>query len=107
MNILVETGLYHYLFLSLVLFCLSLWGIIICKNIIKTLICTFTMFCSIGINFTAFAVYTEPNSLQGLSFSLFIILFALINAILFTVIIVSLYKYKKNNDIEEINEIKG
>ena len=35
MSVVFNIGLYHYLIVALVIFCIGLWGIVVCKNIIR------------------------------------------------------------------------
>lgn len=107
MEIVLNIGLYHYLILSLVLFCIGLWGVIVCKNIIKILICCEFMLHATGINFAAFAAYSDVENLSGLVFSLFIIVFGAAELVLGIVLLIVIFKYKKSVDIEKMSDMKG
>lgn len=107
MNIFFEIGLYHYLILALILFCIGLWGVIVSRNLIKVLICCEFMLNAVGINFAAFASYTDIENLNGLVFALIIIVFASAEAALAAGLVVSIYKYKKTLDTEKISDMKG
>ena len=107
MSIFFEIGLYHYLILALTLFCIGLWGVIAGQNLIKALICCEFILNAVGINFAAFASYSDTENLNGLVFSLIIIVFAAAEAALAMGLIISVYKYKKTLDTEKISDMKG
>jgi len=107
MDVILNIGLYHFLILALLLFCIGLWGVIVSKNIIKILICCEFMLNAAGINFAAFATYLDAENLNGLVFSLFIIVFGVAEAALAAALLISVYKYKKTADIEKISDMKG
>lgn len=100
-------GLYHYLILALILFCIGLFGVIVCKNLIKVLICAELMLNAAAINFVAFASFSDLENLHGLVFSLFIMVFGAAEVALAIALLVSIYKYKRSIDTEKIGELKG
>lgn len=73
LTIVFDIGLYHYLFLALILFLLGLWGAIISKNMLKVLISIEYMLTAVNINFIAFASFFDNVKLTGFVFSLFYI----------------------------------
>lgn len=66
-----EITLYHYLVISLLLFIIGLVGSIMCKNIIKVLICIEFILASVNINFAAFANYCGGAEGDGFVMILF------------------------------------
>lgn len=72
-NLLFNIGLYHYLFLALILFMIGFFGAIIVKNMLKVLICVEFMLTAVNINFIAFASFFDNIKLNGFVFSLFYI----------------------------------
>lgn len=72
-NLILDIGLYHYLFLALILFLIGFWGAIISKNMIKVLISIEFMLTAVNINFVAFASFFDNVKLSGFVFSLFYI----------------------------------
>lgn len=107
MEELLNVGLYHYLILALIIFCIGLWGVIVSKNIVKILICSEFMLNAAGINFVAYAVYADIENLSGLVFAIFIALFGMAELALGAALIISIFKYKNSIDIEKISDMKG
>ncbi len=107
MSVVFNIGLYHYLILALVIFCIGLWGIVVCKNIIKLLVCAEFILNAAGINFVAFASYVDVENLSGLVFSLFITIFAIAELVLGVLLLISIYKYKRSADVEKLTDMKG
>lgn len=68
-----DIGLYHYLFLALILFFIGFWGAIVSKNMLKVLISVEFMLTAVNINFIAFASFFDNIKLNGFVFSLFYI----------------------------------
>ena len=60
-ELVLNIGLYHYLFLALVLFLIGFWGAIISKNMLKVFISLEFMLTAVNINFIAF-VYRFFNN---------------------------------------------
>lgn len=107
MDIFINIGLYHYLILGLVLFCIALFGIIVSRNLVKFLICSILLFNSAGLNFAAFSVYNDSEKLLGTYFQLFILILTLLELILGSYLIYCIFKYGKSADEEKINTIRG
>lgn len=72
-NLFFDIGLYHYLFLALILFMIGFFGAIVSKNMLKVLISVEFMLTAVNINFIAFASFFDNIKLQGFVFSLFYI----------------------------------
>ena len=70
-ELILDIGLYHYLFLALILFLIGFFGAIIAKNMLKVLISVEFMLTAVNINFIAFASFFDNIKLDGLVFSLF------------------------------------
>lgn len=100
-------GLYHYLFLALIMFCIGFFGVIVCRNLLKILICIELMLNAVSINFIAFATFSDSILLNGLVFSLFTILIGATEVAVGVAILISIYKYKQTVDSEKMGELKG
>lgn len=70
-NLIFDIGLYHYLFLALVLFLIGFFGAIVAKNMLKVFISIEFMLTAVNINLIAFASFFDNIKLQGFVFSLF------------------------------------
>ncbi len=107
MSVIFNIGLYHYLILALILFCIGLWGVIACKDLIKVFLCVNLMMFSAALNYSAYAVYVDPEKINGVVVAIFIIVFGIINLVVSAALLISVFKYKKNLDVEKITDIKG
>ncbi|MFA6989321.1 MAG: NADH-quinone oxidoreductase subunit NuoK [Candidatus Gastranaerophilaceae bacterium] len=106
-NAIVNISIVHYLLLSAVLFCIGIFGVIICKNIIKVLMSIEIMLTAVNINFIAFANFTDFSGIQGQIFAIFVMAIAAIEAAVGLAILISLYKNKPTVDAEKYNDLKG
>lgn len=96
----------HFVFLSLILFCIGLSGIFINrKNIISLLVSIELMLLSVNINFVAFSSFL--NDLNGQIFSIFILTVAGAEAAIGLAIMVIYFNNNKNIETENISSLKG
>lgn len=70
-DMIFNIGLYHYLFLALVLFLIGFFGVIVSKNMLKVFISIEFMLTAVNINFIAFSSFFDEINLHGFVFSLF------------------------------------
>ena len=66
-----EITLFHYLSAGAILFVLGVAGSILCKNIIKILICIEFILTGVNINFAAFARFCGGTDADGFIIALF------------------------------------
>lgn len=102
----LEITLFHYLILALFLFTVGLTGIVISKNIIKTLICVEIVMSAININFIAFTSYKNYMFLSGMIFALFVTAISALQTAVGLLLIYFIYKNKDKVVPEEIEELK-
>lgn len=96
----------NYLFLSAILFSLSLVGIIINRrNVILLLICIELMLLAVNTNFVAFSHYYGAKS--GEVFVFFILTVAAAEAAIGLAIVMLLYRHRGNIDVNTMNHLKG
>ena len=107
LGLITNISIIHYLLLSAVLFCIGIFGVIICKNIIKVLMSIEIMLTSVNINFVAFANFTDFSGIQGQVFAIFVMAIAAIEAAVGLAILLALYKNKPTVDAEKYNDLKG
>ena len=101
MNMVFDIGLYHYLFLALILFLIGLFGVIVVKNMLKVLICIEFMLTAVNINFIAFASFFDNIKLQGLVFSLFYIAIGATEIAIALAIFYLMFKTKESVNTED------
>lgn len=97
-------GLFHYLGLAAVLFCIGLYGVLTRRNAVAVLMSLELMFNAVNINMVAFSHY-RPE-ITGLAFSLFIIAVAACEATVGVALVLSVYRNQKNIDLEKANSLR-
>jgi NADH-quinone oxidoreductase subunit K len=96
----------NYLTLSVILFGLSLMGIVLNRrNVILLLVCIELMLLAVNTNLVAFSHYYGTNSGQILVF--FILTVAAAEAAIGLAIVMLLYRNRGNIDVNMMNHLKG
>ena len=96
----------HYVILSVILFGMSLVGIILNRrNIILLLVCIELMLLAVNTNFVAFSHYYGGNA--GEVFVFFILTVAAAEAAIGLAIVLLLYRNRGNIDVSKMNHLKG
>ncbi|MDD3419211.1 MAG: NADH-quinone oxidoreductase subunit NuoK [Candidatus Gastranaerophilales bacterium] len=67
-----DVTLIHYLFLSAVLFCVGLLGVIVSRHLLRVLISVEFMLNAVNINFVAFSNYNDLIRLDGHIMAIFV-----------------------------------
>lgn len=101
----VTVGLYHYLFVSTILFSLGIFGIITRKNAVMVLMGIELILNAANINFVAFARYGNFG-FQGQLMALFVIILAAAEAAIALAIVLNIYKVFSNVNVDEIDRLK-
>ena len=105
-ELLFDIGLYHYLFLALVLFLIGLFGSIVCKNVLKVLISVEFMLTAVNINFIAFASFFDNIKLNGFVFSLFYLAIGAVEVAIALAIFYLMFRTKQSVNTEDYGEGK-
>lgn len=105
-KLIFDIGLYHYLFLALVLFLIGFFGAIVSKNVLKVLISVEFMLTAVNINFIAFASFFDNIKLQGFIFSLFYIAVGAVEIAIALAIFYLMFKTKQSVNTEDYTEGK-
>ena len=95
----------NYLVVSALLFSIGLAVSVTKRNAILILMGIELMLNAVNLNLVAFSQY-DPNRLQGQMFALFIIVVAAAEVTVALAIILKIYDYFKNLDLDEINSLK-
>lgn len=103
-EILFDIGLYHYLFLALILFLIGLFGAIVAKNVLKVLISVEFMLTAVNINFIAFASFFDNIKLNGYVFSLFYLAVGAVEVAIALAIFYLMFKSKQSVDTEDYRQ---
>lgn len=97
-------GLFHFLGLASVLFCIGLYGVLTRRNAVAVLMSLELMFNAVNINLVAFSHY-RPE-ITGLAFSLFVIAVAACEATVGVALVLSVYRNQKDIDLEHANTLR-
>ena len=106
-DLIFNIGLYHYLFLALILFLIGFFGAIISKNVLKVLISIEFMLTAVNINFIAFASFFDNIKLHGFIFSLFYVAVGAVEIAIALAIFYLMFRAKQSVNTEDYNELKG
>lgn len=97
-------GLDHYLVISAILFGLGLFAIITRKNAIVVLMGVELILNAANVNLLAFSKYN--GGMEGVMFSLFVIVLAAAEAAVALAIIINIYKTFNTVDVSSIDSMK-
>lgn len=96
----------HYLILSGILFAISLFGMVINRrNVITLLICVELMLLAVNTNFVAFS--SAHGGHHGEAFVFFILTVAAAEAAIGLAIVLLVYRHRGSIAVDEINQLKG
>ncbi len=96
----------HYLIISALLFSIGIAVVATKRNAILVLMGVELMLNAVNLNMIAFSQF-DPQRLQGQMFALFIMVVAAAEVTVGLAIILKIYDYFKNIDLEEVNELKN
>jgi NADH-quinone oxidoreductase subunit K len=99
-------GLYHYLIIAAILFCLGLCAVLTRRNGIAVLMGIELILNAANINFVAFANYVT-HALGGHVFVIFVILLAAIEAAVALAIVFAIYRHFNSVEIPQVREMQG
>lgn len=101
-------SLQSYLFLSIILFCFGLYGVMTRRNGVAVLMGIELILNSANLNFVAFNRFGGlSEALPGQVFALFVIVMAAAEAAVALAIIINLYKTLQTVNVDEASEMKG
>jgi NADH-quinone oxidoreductase subunit K len=95
----------NYLIIGALLFSIGLAVSVTKRNAILVLMGVELMLNAVNLNLIAFSQY-DPNRLQGQMFALFVMVIAAAEITVALAIILKIYDYFKNIDLEVTNELK-
>lgn len=98
-------GMYHYLFLGLLIFLVGLLGSFLAKNVIKVLIAIEFMLTGININFVTFGTYCDSINYHGYVAALFYVGIGAVELAVAVYIFYLMYQKKKSDNIEDYGEL--
>ncbi|TCD47292.1 NADH-quinone oxidoreductase subunit NuoK [Chlorobium sp. N1] len=104
MEQLAEIGLNHYLSISAILFSLGLFAVMTRRNAIVILMGVELILNAANINFLAFSKWN--GGMEGVMFSLFVIVLAAAEAAVALAIIINIYKIFSSVDVSSVDAMK-
>ena len=96
----------NYLIISALLFSIGLAVVVTKRNAILILMGIELMLNAVNLNLVAFSQY-DPNRLQGQMLALFVMVIAAAEVTVALAIIMKIYDYFKNLDLDGINQLKN
>ena len=94
----------HYLILSVLLFCIGMWGVFTRKNAIVIFMCIELMLNAANLAFIAFSRHL--NSVDGQIFVFFVMTVAAAEAAVGLGIIIALYRNRETINVDDVNLMK-
>jgi NADH-quinone oxidoreductase subunit K len=94
------------LILSIVLFCIGIFGVLTRRNAIGILMSIELMFNAVNINFVAFSKFVTPADFVGQIFAIFVITIAAAEATVGLAIVLLIYRNFKGINVDNINIMK-
>ena len=94
-----------YLFISSMLFCLGLFGVITRRNAIAVLMGVELILNSANVNFLAFARFGGMN-MSGHVYALFVIVLAAAEAAVALAIIINIFNNFRTINVDDVSELK-
>jgi NADH-quinone oxidoreductase subunit K len=104
LNIFHSVPLHHYLFLSSILFCTGVFGVLLRRNAIIVFMSIELMLNAVNLLLVAFSAY--HNDTSGQVFVFFIMAVAAAEVAVGLAILVSIYRNLHSVDVDELNALK-
>ncbi len=104
-NILNEIGIENYLFLSILLFCIGVFGVLYRRNAIIVFMSIEIMLNAVNLLFVAFSTYHQDS--EGQIFVFFSMAVAAAEVAVGLAILVSVYRNLGSIDIANLKNLKG
>ncbi|RZJ35597.1 MAG: NADH-quinone oxidoreductase subunit NuoK [Flavobacterium sp.] len=104
-NILQEIGIQNYIFLSALLFCIGVFGVLYRRNAIIMFMSIEIMLNAVNLLFVAFSTYHQDA--QGQVFVFFSMAVAAAEVAVGLAILVSIFRNLSSIDIDNLKNLKG
>jgi len=104
-NILQEIGIQNYIFLSSLLFCIGVFGVLYRRNAIIVFMSIEIMLNAVNLLFVAFSTYHQDA--QGQVFVFFSMAVAAAEVAVGLAILVSIFRNLSSIDIDNLKNLKG
>lgn len=104
-NILQEIGIENYIFLSTIMFCIGVFGVLYRRNAIVVLMSIEIMLNAVNLLLVAFSTYHQDAA--GQIFVFFSMAVAAAEVAIGLALLVAIYRNIKAIDIDELKNLKG
>ncbi len=104
-NVLNQIGIENYIFLSVLLFCIGVFGVLYRRNAIVVFMSIEIMLNAINLLFAAFSTYHQDA--QGQIFVFFSMAVAAAEVAVGLAILVSIFRNMHTIDVANLNNLKG
>ncbi|TGD58396.1 NADH-quinone oxidoreductase subunit NuoK [Flavobacterium humi] len=104
-NILQEIGMENYIYLSVILFCIGVFGVLYRRNAIIMFMSIEIMLNAVNLLFVAFSTYHQDA--QGQVFVFFSMAVAAAEVAVGLAILVSIFRNLNSIDIDNLKNLKG
>ena len=101
----LEIGIYHYLFLGLILFVIGIVGSILSKHVIKVLVSIEFILTGVNLNFIAFATFCDNAKLDGYIMALFYVAIGAVELAVALYIFYLMYNKKESENIDKYGDL--
>ncbi len=95
------------LILSILLFSIGLYGVMVRRHLIGMLICIELMLNAANLNFIAFAFFGSPHPTAGAVFTVFVIAVTACEMAVALAIVVALHRRQHSLDADAMRSLKG
>lgn len=102
----LTVGLTHYLILSLLVFCIGLYGALAKRNAVVILMSIELMLNGVNIAMVAFSQYITPQAITGQIFAIFVITVAAAEAAVGLAMVLAIFRYRDTISVDQINLMK-
>jgi NADH-quinone oxidoreductase subunit K len=100
-----EIGLYHYVFLSFVIFSIGLVGVMVRRNIIVMMMSVELMLNGANLALVAYSRYRGDEAGQIIAF--FVMALAAAEAAVGLALVLAVFKHFKTLNVDKLNALKG
>lgn len=100
-----EIGLYHYVFLSFVIFSIGLVGVMVRRNVIVMMMAVELMLNGANLALVAYSRYRGDEAGQIIAF--FVMALAAAEAAVGLALVLAVFKHFKTLNVDKLNALKG
>ena len=104
-DVIIGVPVQWYIYLSVVLFCIGVMGVLFRRNAIIMFMCIELMLLAVNVNFIAFSRFNAEVS--GQVFVFFILTVAAAEAAIGLAILVTLFRNRRTINVAEMDSLKG